>query len=345
MWDAIAEGKPKALVLAGGGARGAYQVGALERLAESGFVPDVVAGTSIGALNGSLVAQEPDFEYATSLLRHAWTSLEEVDVIQLDLKKLATEFISTGSVPVTGLRKWLAANLFQRLTSEERTWFDPAPIEAFINEHVNPGKLRNGKAFWVAVTPMFFEQDFPFRDVFESIRASVTGDVDYVQPAQLDNDGELLDALLASAALPVVYPSRSVRDYRCLDGGIVDNVPLKALLDKKCGLAVVVHLSNGSVWSSSDIENPALEDLTVLEIRPQSPVQPSETIAGWIQSLLDFSSEAIERLSTMGRRDTNRLIEQVHQWADVTHGAHQAREELLSTTQELMDDPPIEIDD
>ena len=49
-----------AFVLGGGGVLGAVEVGMLRALFERGIVPDLVLGTSVGALNGALVAREPD---------------------------------------------------------------------------------------------------------------------------------------------------------------------------------------------------------------------------------------------------------------------------------------------
>src|ERR1700729_3090200 len=51
---------PTAFVLGGGGLLGAHEIGMLRALAEAGIRPDMVVGTSIGALNGAFVAADPD---------------------------------------------------------------------------------------------------------------------------------------------------------------------------------------------------------------------------------------------------------------------------------------------
>jgi NTE family protein len=70
---------PVAFVLGGGGVLGAVEVGMLRALFRAGFRPDVVVGTSIGAVNGALVAVDPS-EAVTDRLVRLWTSPEAADV-------------------------------------------------------------------------------------------------------------------------------------------------------------------------------------------------------------------------------------------------------------------------
>lgn len=64
---------PVAFVLGGGGVRGAVEVGMLQALLEAGIVPDLVVGTSIGAINGAVVAADPS-QRAIEILTEAWAS-------------------------------------------------------------------------------------------------------------------------------------------------------------------------------------------------------------------------------------------------------------------------------
>src|SRR5947208_15051390 len=70
---------PVAFVLGGGGVLGAVEVGMLRALFRAGFRPDAVVGTSIGAVNGALVALDPG-EAATDRLVRLWTSPEAAEV-------------------------------------------------------------------------------------------------------------------------------------------------------------------------------------------------------------------------------------------------------------------------
>jgi NTE family protein len=69
-------GGPVAFVLGGGGLLGAHEVGMLRALLEAGILPDLIVGTSVGAVNGVAVAAEPDLD-AVVRLAHFWTELEE----------------------------------------------------------------------------------------------------------------------------------------------------------------------------------------------------------------------------------------------------------------------------
>ena len=74
--------KKNAFVLSGGGSRGAYELGVWQALRELGIPIHIAAGTSVGALNGAMVAQD-DFELAVRL----WNELETHMVFDLDEKK------------------------------------------------------------------------------------------------------------------------------------------------------------------------------------------------------------------------------------------------------------------
>src|SRR6187431_1476745 len=66
---------PIAFVLGGGGVRGAVEIGMVRALFEAGIRPDLVVGTSIGAINGAMIAKDPTLGVIDTLL-HAWTSPE-----------------------------------------------------------------------------------------------------------------------------------------------------------------------------------------------------------------------------------------------------------------------------
>ena len=73
--DGLMVDGPVAFVLGGGGVLGAVEVGMLRALFRAGFRPDVVVGTSIGAVNGALVAADPS-EAVTERLVRLWASPE-----------------------------------------------------------------------------------------------------------------------------------------------------------------------------------------------------------------------------------------------------------------------------
>ena len=76
--------KGTALVLSGGGSLGAVQVGMLDALCRTGFMPDVVVGASVGALNGAFFACDPT-PSGVARLADLWRSLRRKDVFPLTL--------------------------------------------------------------------------------------------------------------------------------------------------------------------------------------------------------------------------------------------------------------------
>lgn len=72
--------RPVALVLSGGASLGAIQVGMVKALAEVGLDPDLVVGTSVGSLNGAVVAEHEDLAVAGAALEQLWRSLRRRDV-------------------------------------------------------------------------------------------------------------------------------------------------------------------------------------------------------------------------------------------------------------------------
>jgi len=108
---------PKALVLAGGGARGSYHIGAWQALTEMGYRIDIVTGTSVGSLNGTLIALD-QFDVAKSM----WLSIDDRDVMDIPDKVLSKEtldfirdFAANGGVSLAPLE-----NMIVRFVDEDK---------------------------------------------------------------------------------------------------------------------------------------------------------------------------------------------------------------------------------
>ena len=141
---------PKALVLAGGGARGSYHIGAWQALTELGYKFDIVTGTSVGSLNGTLVALDK-FDIAKSM----WLSINDHDVMEIPQKVLSRQtldfvkdFATKGGISLAPLE-----NMIARFVSEEELRKSPCryglvtvnfdtktPMELTIDE-IPQGKL------------------------------------------------------------------------------------------------------------------------------------------------------------------------------------------------------------
>lgn len=108
----ITNNKKTALVLGGGGSRGAYEIGVWKALDELGYKIDIVTGTSVGAINGALVAQG-DLEIAERLWKELETQMV-FDVAGNDALSYAKEIIMHGGAGTDGLKKLLTDTISEK---------------------------------------------------------------------------------------------------------------------------------------------------------------------------------------------------------------------------------------
>ncbi|HEY2428431.1 MAG TPA: patatin-like phospholipase family protein, partial [Acidimicrobiales bacterium] len=184
--------RPIAFVLSGGGPLGAIQVGMLQALAEHGLRPDLVVGVSAGAINGALLAADPDG--AAERLARTWAALDRHQVFP-------------------GRTAWHLLTLRRH----PNYIFPSTGLEAAIRREA--GSLRI--------------EDLPVRF------AAVAVDAASGQPVLFER-GPLAPVLLASSAIPAVYPPVEIDGTLYYDGGIAGNVPLRWGLD--LGAASIVVL-------------------------------------------------------------------------------------------------------
>jgi len=172
--------RPVGYVLGGGGSLGAVQVGMLQALGEHHVAPDIVAGTSVGSLNGAVVALDP--KSAANRLSHLWPRLTRERVFPGGLLAQARtlQHTRTHLFPSAGL-----AGVISDFIGTELTFADLA---------------------------------LPF--------AAVSTDIATARPHVM-REGPLLPALLASAAIPGIYPPVELGPLRLYDGGLVANVPMR----------------------------------------------------------------------------------------------------------------------
>jgi NTE family protein len=171
--------RPVGYVLGGGGSLGAVQVGMLQALGERDVPPDIVTGTSVGSLNGAVLAMDP--KSAANRLSHMWARLSRERVFPGGLLAQARtlQHTRTHLFPSTGL-----ASVIGEFIGADLTFADLA---------------------------------LPF--------AAITTDIATARPHVL-RDGLLLPALLASSAIPGIYPPVELGPLRLYDGGLVANVPM-----------------------------------------------------------------------------------------------------------------------
>lgn len=189
--------KEYALVLAGGGTKGAYQVGVWKALKELNINVKAITGASIGALNGALILQD-DFEKMLDL----YGSVAIKDII-----KITGEISNTDNLIDIKNIKNLLSNFIKN------KGFENEPLKELINKHIDINKI--------------YESDIDFGLVTYSARNKV--------PLQLFKNeipkDEMVDFLLASSCFPI-YKAQKVGTMELIDGGMYDNIPINMLIEK-----------------------------------------------------------------------------------------------------------------
>lgn len=225
--------KEYGLVLEGGGAKGAYQIGAWKALREAGINIKGIAGTSVGALNGALICMD-DFENAKNI----WESITYSRVMKVDDIRMGE--LLEGSLPMGDLMKLAIQTM-------KDGGVDVTPLKELIANSVDPQKiLRSDKEFYV-----------------------LTFSVDERKELEIDmktQEAELIpDFLLASAYIFPLFKNEKLHGKMFIDGGMVDNVPLDPLLNR--GYKDIIVLRIFGVGRERRVKIP--EDTTVLSIEPR----------------------------------------------------------------------------
>jgi len=193
--------RPLAYVLGGGGAYGAVQMGMLRALALTDLRPDLVVGTSVGSINGAVVAADP--EGAAADLVELWP--------QIDRKQVFPGRVITHAIATAGGRPYL---------------FDPGPLSDLLATYLPAATVE--------------ELAVPFTAVATDLD---TGEIVLIE------EGDLRQALLASSAIPGVYPWVERDGRRLVDGGLAAMVPVHQAVER--GAASVVVLDCGQYRPSS----------------------------------------------------------------------------------------------
>ncbi|MCE0764622.1 patatin-like phospholipase family protein [Pseudonocardia kujensis] len=174
---------------------GAAEAGMARALLEAGVVPDLVHGTSIGAINGAAIAADPTPQGARNLIR-TW------DV-------LATDGVLGGS---------LLGRVGQVVRSGT-SLHDSEDLRRLLREHLPVATFDD------LVVP------------FECVAASIERAREH-----WFSDGDLIEAVLASCALPGVFPPVRIGDEHFIDGGLVNSIPLARAVAEGADTVWVLHV-------------------------------------------------------------------------------------------------------
>lgn len=260
------------IVLEGGGAKGAYQVGAWRALREAGVKIRGAAGTSVGALNGALICMD-DLARA----EHIWENISYSRVMDVDdqlmdqLRKLSLRTIT--SLPSLNVGELILG--VKRILKDKG--FDIAPLKALIEEVVDEEKIRQSDRELYAVTYSLSDR----RPLIANVKEAP--------------EGTISDMLLASAYL-LGFRQEKLGGKYYMDGGGINNVPVDVLIDRGYEDIIVLRIYGYGIDTEKKLEVP--QHVTLYHVAPRQD----------LGGILEFDRKRARRNMLLGYFDGKRML-------------------------------------
>ena len=263
------------LVLSGGGGKGAYELGvwnALRELDLDKYVK-VISGTSIGAFNAVLFAQD-DQEKEIGL----WDEVTMDKLIPLTKFQLMRKGVglAIGSRAINFTKKYMK-NRWDNVKSAPKDG-----VMNMIDKYLDIDKMKkSGRICYATCTelPDFTTKYFKLNDY---------------------STQEAKDIIMASSTLPIIYKSTSVENKKYFDGGIVDNTPIQPVYGEDCDVIIVVLLS-----SDEKVDRSLYPNAKIIEIAPRTDSE------GMLKGTLNLDADAKRKRIKHGYDDAMELLEPI----------------------------------
>lgn len=261
------------LVLAGGGARGAYQIGVWKALIELGIDKhiSVISGTSIGALNAMLFLQG-DYKLAEEI----WNEITNEKIMPLDEKDLILKGI---------------------------LFFLGAKNIAFIKKYI-PKAVKGGTLSREGLNDVLTKVDFNIINKSSIKCFAACTSIPDIKPKYFcinEYSAETIKQILyATSAVPLIYDTQIIENVSYLDGGIIDNVPIQPVYGEDCDIIIAVQLS-----LEDKIDKELFPNTYIVEINSAEVDGPN------LKGLLDFDNEVIKKRIIKGYDDTIYMMQPI----------------------------------
>ncbi|MEO6743721.1 MAG: patatin-like phospholipase family protein [Caldimonas sp.] len=226
------------LVLQGGGALGAYQVGVYQALHEAGIEPDWIIGTSIGAINAALLCGNAPAN-RMDRLNTFWNEVEQKGLVEspFDVFGLSS-LLGTMNTVMRGIPSFFTPNLAAlrgtkaAVGVEAASYYSTAPLRQTLEDLIDWQYLCDCKT----------------RLTVGAVNA-VSGQMRYFDTR---NERLGVDHVMASGALPPAFGAIRIDGQPYWDGGIYSNTPIEAVLDDKPRRDSLIFAVN--VWHQTAAE-------------------------------------------------------------------------------------------
>jgi NTE family protein len=249
------------LVFQGGGALGAYQAGVYQALHEAGIEPDWIIGTSIGAINASLIAgNEP--ENRLERLEEFWRRMRRKELWGLSTWPGLSDTASYWSTLLGGIPGFFEPNPLALLGAhyplgrDKASYYSTAPLEKTLTELVDFALVKRSTPRLTVGAAHVRSSQMRY---FDSRETAIT-----------------VRHVMASGALPPAFPAVRIDGELYWDGGILSNTPTEVIFDdnpRRNSLIFAVH-----VWNPMGAEPETIWEV----IHRQKDIQYSSRVASHI---------------------------------------------------------------
>ncbi|MBN3490617.1 patatin-like phospholipase family protein [Acholeplasma equirhinis] len=206
------------LMLGGGGAKGAYQLGVIKALEEANLLKQIksISGTSIGAINTMLLMSKKNHKHMETI----WDDLDADNVFGVKM------------------------NVF----SKDSRMYSVEPLTNKLLEKINMKQVRKSKYQGYATAALMYSKT--------SMTHQINTDTMEKKVFHLNKMMDPYKAVLASASIPVIFGPTKIDDFFYVDGGILDNYPVEPLINDGCNLILSIPLDykfNPYLYDHTDI--------------------------------------------------------------------------------------------
>lgn len=276
------------LMLSGGGARAAYQVGVLKATSEIMGSPkkspfDLYAGTSAGAINASFVVQK-SLNWADGIkeLHEMWNGLHAGDVYETGWVKIwqsAKPWVRMVGAPMWGGSK-----------EPPKSLLDNTPLKKMLEKNIDADSIHqnvvNGHVDGLAITT--FDYTTGVHNTFFDSKV----DVEPWSRHQRTSHRSMLGVnhILASSALPLIFPSVEIMGRQYGDGAMRQTAPLSPLI--KMGATKLVVVAGSNLTDNEDSKSSKISPATIL----------GHAMASIFLDQIGADVERVERLNELANR-------------------------------------------
>lgn len=278
------------VVFSGGGGKGGYEIGVWKAFNEFKFTQHIkaISGTSVGALNSTLLTLN-NYQNAEDV----WLNISQSQILKTGKRELfrnVYQNIKNRSNLCACLRanNMILESLLLGFFATRDGIFSQRGLKEILEQQINFNQIKEGIPCYCCIS---------------NIEAC---EPEYIKINDCNTKEEMVNYLLASAALPAVFDPVEINGLTYYDGGIIDNTPIRPLIESEdVDVLVIVMLEQAPL--SEELE-------ALLKGKKYWKIIPTQNPGGFTDGTLKFSSFHSRKLIDMGYEDTKKVLLQLKEF-------------------------------